>query len=426
MKLTLNKNIFIVEGEQNSAIYDLNKNLLYRVNKDAGDFLNSIQNESISINENELDCDTKKFLNNCINIGLISKESKNNNQNEIINNLLSSEIKSEFCWLEITSKCNQNCIHCFMADDLNKNFITFEKLKECIDGLYELGVKTIALSGGEPTLHPDFLDILEYINKYDIKIALLTNGSNINEEMINILKNKNVFVKIPLLGLENTHDFITGIKGSYKKTIASIKKLINANINLTISTTVMKYNINDMNELENFVHSLGLNFEKSPVYPIGNAKKNWDIVGELSYNEILKACNDICGSDFNNSKANDNINNKSNNFNTNIKTPINKYCDCGTKNIAINSSGKYIPCLLLRDENFNMGSINNFNIKDLLSLKNEEFVKVQTLLSYDNIDKCKRCECKFVCKGGGCRAVSYLFNDKVNDVNPFFNGCYYK
>ena len=75
--------------------------------------------------------------------------------------------------LEITQSCNLTCPTCYAGSSpQNKSFMSVEKFKQTIDGLLEKGkgdADLIQLSGGEPTIHPDFFEILEYALERGIK-----------------------------------------------------------------------------------------------------------------------------------------------------------------------------------------------------------------------------------------------------------------
>lgn len=63
-------------------------------------------------------------------------------------------------YLEITSKCNLRCLHCYNESGILKNEISFELFKRLIDEFDEK--PDITFSGGEPLLHPDIWKMLEY------------------------------------------------------------------------------------------------------------------------------------------------------------------------------------------------------------------------------------------------------------------------
>ncbi|NFE96235.1 radical SAM protein [Clostridium botulinum] len=416
MKLNINDDIVIVNGAEADAIYDFNKKKLYRVNKDAGKFLDNIDDNNFNVSK--ISENDKEFIEACLDMGILTVDKKISEKKNI-EKFIDTKIINEFCWLEITSFCNQKCIHCFMAEDLNKNYLPSEAIFKVIEGLKNLNIKTIALSGGEPTLHPDFEKIVKFINKNNINIVVLTNGLNINDKLISLFRETNTVIRIPLLGLEKTHDKITSVKNSYHTAMTNIKKLKEAKINITITSTIMSINIDEMDELRRLATQLGLSFEVGPIFPIGNAKKNWNIIKPKNYQELLNTCNGCeleCLSNQNSKK----------NTSINIPNKINKYPECGVKNIAITTTGKYVPCLLLRDSIFNMGSILKDKIENLITNKNEKFKKVQEKLSYTNLKPCSKCEVRYVCKGGGCKAVNYLINNELEYRNPYYLNCYYK
>lgn len=78
--------------------------------------------------------------------------------------------------VKITNKCNSNCKFCYMNSHKEGNHASFENIKSVIDSLHEIGTFEIALGGGEPTQHPDFIKIVEYIKN----IGMICNYSSKN------------------------------------------------------------------------------------------------------------------------------------------------------------------------------------------------------------------------------------------------------
>ena len=109
--------------------------------------------------------------------------------------------------LELTPGCNLKCYHCYNIWKLDgykkiRETLSTEQWKELIDKLHEeTKCKNIALSGGEPTLRPDFMEILEHIYKLRIRAVLITNGSKLTKEIIkgSIERGVRIF-ELPLLG----------------------------------------------------------------------------------------------------------------------------------------------------------------------------------------------------------------------------------
>lgn len=81
--------------------------------------------------------------------------------------------------LEITSSCNLECPMCFASSGPGGKHLTLEECRRAIDHLVvaEGEPEVLQLSGGEPTIHPQFLDVLEYACRQPIDLVMInTNG----------------------------------------------------------------------------------------------------------------------------------------------------------------------------------------------------------------------------------------------------------
>lgn len=139
----------------------------------------------------------------------------------------------------IWDKCNNRCLMCTnpypgwpawdgsFDYDYDSLIARIEKDK----GRFLQG-DSVYLTGGEPTIHPDFLKIIQYLknNFPKQKIKLLTNGrrffyEDFTEEFLSI--NSNIEVDISIHGADSdTHDQITGVRGSFKQAFEGIKNLL--------------------------------------------------------------------------------------------------------------------------------------------------------------------------------------------------------
>jgi len=96
------------------------------------------------------------------------------------------------------------------------------------------------ISGGEPTIHPNILEIIKEIRKRDITPFLLTNGIKINKEFAQQIKDAGCnLVQISLEGTEETNDNIRG-KGVFKKALEAIKILKELDFRVVIGITISK------------------------------------------------------------------------------------------------------------------------------------------------------------------------------------------
>lgn len=86
--------------------------------------------------------------------------------------------------IELTSKCNERCVHCYIphknkTTDINESLM-LNTLKQC----KELGVLTVIFSGGEPMLHPQFCKFLKYAKDLDINVTVLSNLTLLTDDII--------------------------------------------------------------------------------------------------------------------------------------------------------------------------------------------------------------------------------------------------
>ena len=88
---------------------------------------------------------------------------------------------------ELTPKCNLNCVHCYLHDHHCSEMLSYNKIIEIIDILYEKEVLFLTFTGGEIFTRKDFLDIYTYAKKKGFIIELYTNASLITEDIISAL-----------------------------------------------------------------------------------------------------------------------------------------------------------------------------------------------------------------------------------------------
>ena len=138
------------------------------------------------------------------------------------------------------------------------------------------------MSGGEPFMRDDLPDIVELACKY-LKPRVVHTPTNAilsdkiiqnTEKMIQIVRAYDatvpVTVKPSIDGVGEKHDEIRGVKGNFNcllKTIDGLKKLEEKydNFHLELGTVISNFNINDLDEIEDFVHSLGVESYRNEV-----------------------------------------------------------------------------------------------------------------------------------------------------------------
>ena len=161
---------------------------------------------------------------------------------------------------ELTSRCNERCIHCYIPNskkDAGKDMPT-EKVLSLIDEFAEMGGLQITLSGGEVFMHKDIIRIMQYCREKDMMISILSNLIALKDVQIPFIKAANIsLLQTSLYSMDpEIHDMITKVKGSHAKTKAAIEKLVAADIPVQISCPIMKANSKGYAEVLKYAQSL--------------------------------------------------------------------------------------------------------------------------------------------------------------------------
>ncbi len=177
----------------------------------------------------------------------------------------------------VTRACNLQCKHCYeSAGCPDPDELTTEQALRTIDILADEGVVFIAFSGGEPTLRPDILTLIEHARARGIYVAIATNATTLTRlETVKRFKEAGLsFVQISLDGIDpQTHDSFRGVQGAYERTIAGIKNCVNEGLFVEIAMTVTHYNLSEVPGVINLSQELGAKwFMAYNFVPIGRGK----------------------------------------------------------------------------------------------------------------------------------------------------------
>lgn len=158
----------------------------------------------------------------------------------------------------ITRACESRCPHCYFRDlSVQKGILTLEQCKHIIDQIVSAsnayGLNALVdFTGGDPLLHPNIYEILEYASQNDISVGLKCNSHQITKKSIDKLKQVNVErIYLSLEGLENANDRIRGV-GDFSRTTAAIAMLKNEGLYVRVHMTISKQNCSEVIPLMNF------------------------------------------------------------------------------------------------------------------------------------------------------------------------------
>jgi len=292
--------------------------------------------------------------------------------------------------IEIISKCNERCIHCYIPHDNKVSYIEPDLFYNVLDQCKNMRLLHLTLSGGEPMLHKNFCDFLRKCKKYDFSVNVLSNLTLLNDEIIKEMKaNPLLGVQVSLYSMDsNIHDEITQMKGSLEKTKNAILKLIENDIPLQISCPIMKQNKNCYDEVIRWAekHKIHVGVDYGIIARYNNTTENLSC--RLSMNEIKQVINDKVANDSKyieqiEIEAEKKKNMTSNDF----------VCSVCHSSICIADNGNIFPCAGWQD--YIVGNIKEASLNDIW----ENSQKVQYLRSLQKKDfpKCIQCPDKEYC-----------------------------
>lgn len=199
----------------------------------------------------------------------------------------------------ITKACNMRCLHCYEsaskreADELSK-----DQIISGLNIMAKSGVASVAFSGGEPSLHPNILDFISYVEDKGMFASIATNGYTLSdknkaEKFVNAgLK----FVQISLDGMDpKTHDSFRKVDGAWHRAVKAINNFVDMGIFVEVATTVTELNLEEIPEMIDFVRDLGVNwFMLYNFIPTGNGNEisQMDISPEERLELLKKAYNE--------------------------------------------------------------------------------------------------------------------------------------
>jgi len=163
--------------------------------------------------------------------------------------------------IEVTYRCNAKCKFCSRWKLNNKQEMTLEEYENIALQLNKCKVKQVVLSGGEPFIRRDILEIAQIFKKHGIRVAVDTNGTLIQEFSIDKVKEviDSVLISLdsPYAEVQDQHK---GIPGSFEKIISAIKVLKRNDIKVIIGALISSATIRGIDEYIKLANKLGVGY----------------------------------------------------------------------------------------------------------------------------------------------------------------------
>lgn len=151
-----------------------------------------------------------------------------------------------------TKTCNLECVHCYANAEKSKfsGELTTDEAIALIDDLASFNVPALLMSGGEPLVRKDILDLAEYATSKGVRVTFSTNGTLIDEKVAARLAKIGVtYVGISIDGAEEDHDRFRVRKGAYREAVRGIRNCRAAGIRVGVRFTVTSENAKDIDSV---------------------------------------------------------------------------------------------------------------------------------------------------------------------------------
>jgi mycofactocin biosynthetic radical S-adenosylmethionine protein MftC len=180
---------------------------------------------------------------------------------------------------ELTYACNLACVHCLSSSGKrDPRELTTEQCKDIIDELERMQVFYVNIGGGEPTVRPDFWELVDYATAHHVGVKFSTNGVRITPEVAKRLAASDyVDVQISLDGATaEVNDAVRGA-GSFAMAIRALENLADAGFkDAKISVVVTRHNVDQLDEFAALAARYGATLRITRLRPSGRGADVWD------------------------------------------------------------------------------------------------------------------------------------------------------
>jgi mycofactocin radical SAM maturase len=180
---------------------------------------------------------------------------------------------------ELTYACNLSCVHCLSSSGRrDPRELSTAQCQVVIDELQRMQVFYVNIGGGEPTVRPDFWDLLDYATGHDVGVKFSTNGVKITPAIARRLAGHDyVDVQISLDGATaGVNDAVRG-PGSYAVALRAMRHLADAGFaGFKISVVMTRHNVGQLDEFRALADSVGAQLRLTRLRPSGRGADVWD------------------------------------------------------------------------------------------------------------------------------------------------------
>ena len=180
---------------------------------------------------------------------------------------------------EVTYACNLACVHCLSSSGRrDPRELSTDQCLQIIDELQRMGVFYVNIGGGEPTVRPDFFDIVDYAVAHQVGVKFSTNGVRITPGVAERLAGSDyVDVQVSIDGATaDINDAVRG-RGSFAMAVRALENLATAGFtDAKISVVVTRNNVGQLDDFQRLADEFGATLRLTRLRPSGRGVDVWD------------------------------------------------------------------------------------------------------------------------------------------------------
>jgi len=304
--------------------------------------------------------------------------------------------------IEVTARCNLRCAHCYInlpagdSEALGRELSTSE-LRTLIEQIADEGCLWLLLTGGEPLVRPDLLDIHTHAMRRGLLITLFTNGTLITPTVADHLAEWRPFaVEVTLYGVtRGTYERVTGIPGSFERCMRGIELLLERRLPLKLKSVIMTLNRQEICDMKAYAEGLGVPYRY-------DAMLNMRADGGRRPAEFRISPEDAVSLDLADEKRMEQWYRFCDKFWGPPPEPEHLYqCGAGDREFHVDSFGQLSPCLMARAHRYDLrkGTFRNGW---------HDFMPEVKALRWSREVSCRGCELIALC--GQCPGWAHMEN----------------
>jgi radical SAM protein with 4Fe4S-binding SPASM domain len=327
--------------------------------------------------------------------------------------------------MEITARCNNDCRHCYInlsARDREAQLkeLTLPEIEAIAGQAVELGTLWVLISGGEPLLRKDFIEIYVMLKKKGLLVSVFTNACLVTKKHIDLFKQYPPRdIEVSVYGISRgTYESVTRKPGSYAQFRRGLDLLLNSGVKVRLKAMALRTNVHELPEIASFSRQYTCDyFRFDPLLHLrydGNPQRNTEIrlerllpeeivaieqADEERATKLQKTCNELIKADSEHTTCDHLF-----------------HCGAGQGSFSVSYDGYFRLCSTLHHPH----TLYNLRQGTLAEAWNEFTPRVRDLRSSDGkfLENCRPCPIINLCQW--CPANAYLECGVMDGWSEYF------